>query len=260
MAPHAPSDKLRAMTAATTSSSALTLRLTCGLLASAARFVPVPLLDDALRAKAIHLLVARTLSQHQRTYATKGVAPLWSDGSGCLSGCLLGALQLFSKLLVWPFRKLLGWVLAAKYLAYDLSETVLLGRTLDRLLEGGALSMASDAEALGLEASQIRAAFDNALAGTDMKLLRGVLAAAVRSVRGLPRAALAALRRVRDPNAPVPTDELPAAQRSTIAEGAAKVEAALSTPDMLEFLAAFDARFDENLAILVARAAPPTRA
>jgi hypothetical protein len=233
------------------------LRLVCGLLASAARFVPVPLLDDVLRQKALQLLVSQTLEAHGRTYKSKLVAPLYGDDQGCFYGCLVWLVLLPIKLIIYPVRKLLAWILVAKNLARDLSEAVLLGRTLDRCLTAGELSD-HDPARLRMDAELIRSAFANALAGTDIRLLRGTLTNVLRSVSGLPRAALHALRglRARSENAD-PMGGLGSADRAKMDEGAARIEKALETDEMRAFLERFDQTFDENLRIVRRRAARP---
>lgn len=231
------------------------LRVVCGLLASAARFVPVPLLDDLLREKALQILVSRALKASGRTYGSAAVAPLYAGGgSGCLEGCLLFVLLLPLKLILYPVRKIMVWVSAAKNLSADLSEAILLGRALDRCLARGRLAEGTPSPELRVEAQRIRAAFANALRGSDLRLLRGVLTATVRSVSGLPRAALHALRGLRKRSEGAdPTEGLSSADREKVNEGAERIESALETPEMQAFLAEFDRTFDENLAILDAR-------
>lgn len=238
-----------------TSLGAMELRLVCGLLASAARFVPVPFLDDLLRQKALQLMVSHTLSVHGRSYSSGAVGPLYGDEEGCLHGCLMFLLLLPLKLVVYPFRKLFGWIMTAKNLARDLSEAVLLGRALDRVLDAGRLPEGASKRALHDEARRIRLAFSNATAGTDMRLLRGVLTTALRSVSGLPRAALRALRGIRRvPEDADPTAGLSSEDKAKVEKGAARVMSALETPEMRAFLERFDRTFDENLRILDERA------
>ncbi len=236
--------------------TATQLRIVCGLLASAARFVPVPFLDDLLRERALQLLVSRTLRAHGRTYGSSKVSPLYGDENGCLHGCLLFLVLLPIKLILYPVRKILAWVMAVKHLARDLSEAVLLGRTLDRCLVAGRLAQGSDPAALRAEAERVRMAFASALAGTDLRLMRGALTTALRSVSGLPRAALSALRKLRTKGEDAdPTAGVSASDEAKLEEGASRIESALSTPEMRAFLERFDATFEENLKILEQRAA-----
>lgn len=236
-------------------SKALELRLICGLLASAARLVPVPLLDDILREKALHLMVSRTIKLHGRAYRSASVAPLYGTAEGCGQRLALFLLLWPIKLLLYPIKKVLSWIMAAKNVAADLSEAVLLGRTLDRVLANERLPMGADAGALRTEAARVRLAFDNALRGTDLRLLRAVLRRALEGVKGLPRAAVRALRRLRNKADDAdPTAGLSAADREKVDAGASRIAAALEAPDVRAFLEAFDARFDENLRLLEQRA------
>lgn len=232
-------------------STGVTERLVFGLLASAARLVPVPFLDDILRGTATRLMVRRILHAHGRTYPSAKVEPLYTDRSGCLAGCFMFAF----KLMLFPLRKIITWVLAARYLARDLAEAILLGRVLDRMLEAGRLQ-GPDEAALLAEADRIKTAWENAVRGTDMQLLQGIVWRAVRSVKGLPRAAMHALRRLRGRGDDAdPTEGLSASDRAKVDEGAAKIEGALADPEAQAFLEAFDVRFDENLRVLEARVA-----
>lgn len=234
---------------------ALELRLVCGLLASAARLVPVPLLDDLLREQALHLMVSRTIKLHGRTYRSAAVAPLYGTAEGCVHRAAMFLLLLPVKLVIYPIKKIWTWIMAAKNVAADLSEAVLLGRTLDRVLEMGRMPVGADPAALRTEADRVRRAFDNALRGTDLQLLRGVLRRALEGVKGLPRAAVRALRRLRGkPDDVDPTAGLSASDREKVDRGASRVAAALEAPDVRAFLEKFDARFDENLALLERRA------
>ena len=116
----------------------------------------------------------------------------------------------------------------------------------------------ADDAALEREATLIRRAFDSAIAGTDTKLLRASLKAALGSVAGLPRAALAGLRRLRggtQEGVADPVAELSGKDREAVEEGTSKVVAVLESPDIRAMLEAFDQRFEENLAVLDQRAA-----
>jgi hypothetical protein len=239
-----------------TSPAAMQLRLVCGLLASAARLVPVPFLDDVLREKALQLMVSRALRERGRTYGSKAVAPLYADEGGCFQGCLMFFVMLPVKLILFPVRTILAIGMSVKNLARDLSEAVLLGRVLDRVLAADRLPMGAPPEALHADAARIRLAFSSATAGTDLTLLRGVLATALRSVSGLPSAALRAARGLRArPEGADPTAGLSSEDKATVEKGASRVLSALETPEMRAFLERYDRTFDENLRLLDERAA-----
>ncbi len=231
-------------------------RITLGLLAAAARLTPVPFLDDVLRTRAFHLLVSRTLRAHGRTYGSVVVAPLYSDSEGCLSGCFTSLLFLPIKLLLFPIRKIFNWVMLAKHLARDLSEALLLGRALDRYLARGGLAPA-DAPVLRAEAARVRQAFENAMAGTDLGALRAMLTPALRGAGGAWRAALHAIRNLRGQNVDTvddPSAGLSQAERQAVRAETDRVAKVLDTPEMRTVLERFDARFEESLRVLEARA------
>ena len=237
-------------TARVIASNELKWRVTLGLLAAAARLVPVPFLDDILRARAYQLLVSRTLRAHGRTCGSSAVSPLYGGGDGCMHGCLAGLAMVPIKLLLFPIRKLLAYVLAAKWLARDLTEALLLGRILDRRLEAGALSTLERGP-LFAEAERVRRAFDNAMAGTDLTLVRASLAGALRAMPGVVRAALHALRRLKknqDDDA-----ALPDAERRALDAQTDRLAAAFDTPEIRAVLERFDQRFDESLRVLEQR-------
>lgn len=215
-----------------------------GLAASAARLVPVPFLDDFLREKAFHLMVSRALKEHGRTYGSGKVSPLYGDPHGCMHGCLTWAILFPIKLLLFPFRKFLVWVMALKYIAQDASEAVLLGRMLERSFEAGRLAMGAEAGPLEAEALLLRQALDNASQGTDMRVIRAALRRGLSHLHGARKAAFRALRRVR------------ASERGASAgadEGSSGLAAVLATPELRAFMEEFDARFDENVQLLEAR-------
>ena len=237
--------------------TALHVRVLCALLAAAARLVPVPLVDDWLRERVTRYMVGRTLGTHGRSFPTTAVAPLYSDERGCMEGCLVFLVWLPIKLVLYPLRKVVAWVLAARGLSQDLTLMLLLGRTLDRCLAAGMLRGGAPGE-LRAEARTIRQAYDNAARGFDTSFLRESLGRAAASVKGLPAAAVRTLRsmfrRRRDPSVDV---EVPAADRETMDRGVGAIEAALERPEVQSALERFDRTFDDNLAVLRQRVARP---
>lgn len=224
--------------------STVHVRVLCALLASAARLVPVPLIDDWLRERVLRYMVGRTLGAHGRTYPTKEVKPLYAGDGGCIEGCLTALFWLPLKLLLYPIRKVVAWVLAARGLSQDMTEMLLLGRTLDRCLAAGMLRHGTRLQHEA-EARLIRRAYDNAARGFDSGVLRSAVANALGSVKGLPGAAvrtLRAMRRGRGDDVRVPAEE-----QATIDRGVGAVERTLERPDVAAALARFDETFEQNL-------------
>jgi hypothetical protein len=218
------------------------LLVVCALLAAAARFVPVPLLDDVLRERIRQYLVSRLLDGGGRTFSSGRVGPLWKDEGSCTSGCLALLWKVPLAIVLFPIRKIVAIVTAVRGFARDVTEALLFGRALDRALVRGLLAEGSPEPTLHAEALVIRRAFDHAAAGADTRIVSVALADALRGIRGLPRAALRAARSLAKSGqaAAPPKDQV-------VEQGAGAVEQTLDRPDVARVLADFDARFDAAL-------------
>lgn len=224
----------------------------CGIAAAATRFVPVPLLDDVLRQRAEQLAVLCTLRAHGRAADLDLLAPLWTQGSRGWTGLGRRLRRASTRLLLFPVRKYTALFGAVKGVPEDVVQVVLLGRTVDRMLDQGRLTGATATD----DARALRRAVDDALAGTDLRLVRAAVADALSGTRGL-SAAAAALARTRlsggdrtahnapdtDADAAPDTDAAPA-----VTEGAQRLTEAMRRPQLASVLARFDARIDRDLA------------
>lgn len=232
----------------------VTAQARAALFTTVAVFLPIPLVDDLLLARARTHLVATVLRAHGRDLDPRRLAPLWAGG-GCLSGCL----GLPLKLLLWPLKKLMRtvfFVLGLRAAALEVGRTLALGRTVDRRLRAGHLAggpapSPPAADPVALEALRLRAALDRAYAGVDRAALASALAVLLRGARAAPGllryAARRVLRRgVQDEAAAVAA--LPPAERQAVAGAVGRVEAALDDPDVRSFLEALDRRVDAALA------------
>ena len=97
-------------------------RILAGILYAAARFVPVPLLDDLLREQIQRWMVRRILPA---TLSRDGTRPLYADQSGCLGGALRAIAWIPIKLLLFPVRKVLSVVLGVRWVSRDIAEMLL---------------------------------------------------------------------------------------------------------------------------------------
>src|SRR5687768_6501882 len=112
----------------------------CGIAAAAARFVPVPLLDDVIRRRAARLAVVRTLRAHGREHPSELVEALWEEPDATRRG-LRGRLRgVPTRLLLFPFRKYTAVFGAVRGVPNDVARVVLLARAVDRRLELGELT------------------------------------------------------------------------------------------------------------------------
>jgi hypothetical protein len=213
----------------------------CGIAAAAARFVPVPLLDDVVRERALQVAVSRTLHAHGRDYSSDLLEPLWGEhdeGGSKLRRRLKSA---GLKVLFFPVRKYRAVFGAVRGVPNDVMRVVLLARALDRRLDAGGLT---DRDRVPAESRELRRAVEAAVHGMDLKLLTAALSDGLSQGRGLTTAAVAFARsrfskpdvdRDLDPSAPV-------------AEGAERVAAALRRPEVQQLLDRFDSRVDTALA------------
>ncbi len=156
----------------------------CGIVAAAARFVPVPLLDDMVRERAVQIAVSRTLLAHGRDYPSGRLSPLWGEQPGQAGRMRRRVRALPLRVLLFPVRKYAAVFGAVRGVPNDVMRVVLLARTVDRRLDLGDLADA-DADRLGGRAVEIRRAVEEAIAGMDLRLLTALLADSLSQGRGL---------------------------------------------------------------------------
>ena len=213
----------------------------CGIAAGAARFLPVPLLDDVVRRRAAQTAVVRTLKAHDRRWSPDLAEPLWTEPEGTRTG-LRGRLDAVpAKLLLFPVRKYTALFGAVRGVPNDVARVVLLARAVDRRLERGDLSAP---DRVPDQARALRTAVDEAIEGLDLRLLTAGLADGLSSTRGLTTAAVALVRRrLTSSDAAPPLDA-----DGPLADGAARVTEVLRRPEVSALLERFDAQVDERLA------------
>lgn len=212
----------------------------CGIAAAAARFVPVPLLDDVVRQRATQVAVVRTLRAHGRTYASTPLEPLWGDPEGRRTGLLRRLRKVPRRVLLFPVRKYSALFGAVRGVPNDVLRVVLLARSVERRLDAGGLALP---ERLTEEARALRRAVDGAIEGMDLRVLTAALGDVLSQSRGLTTAAVAyARRRSRQPD---PDAEL--APEAPLAEGAERVTEVLRRPGTARLLERFDAEVDARL-------------
>jgi hypothetical protein len=224
----------------------LRLRALLALSFVLARYVPLPILDDVVRDRIGRLVVARAASAQKIALEPAEIAMLGSSSEGCV-GCLFALLWLPVKLILSPFRALLGVALGIRWASRDLVEIFALGRTIDRLLQDGRYPLASPLETRLAYARDARRAFDAARRGLDTHAVQGLLSVALGPLRKALPAAMRPLRRFWNGDDPEATPEAVAP--------ASRLMAALDDPRMKELLEAIDRRFDD--ALLAERAKSP---
>lgn len=208
----------------------------CGIAAAAARFVPVPLLDDVVRERALQLAVSRTLRAHGRDYSSDLLEPLWDDTGR--PGGLRRRLKAFGmRILLFPVRKYAAIFGAVRGVPNDVMRVVLLARTVDRRLAAGDLT---DPARLPDQARDLRRAVDTAIDGLDLRLLTAALSDGLSQGRELSGAAVAYARRLVRPGADPDLEP-----GGAVGAGAEQVAEVLERPEIARLLDTFDAKVDE---------------
>lgn len=212
----------------------------CALVAAVSRFVPIPLLDDAVAARATRLAVSRTLRAHGRDYPVSTVEPLFAGEDGGVGRYVASIPR---RVLLFPVRKYVKIAGAVTGVPNDISRVLLLGRATHRRLALGELS-GTDSEQTRREATELRTAFDTVLDEMDFTILRGAVSDGLGQVKDLTGAVAdyARDRFSRD------DDEAAAEPEGAVAEGTDQVEAALRRPEVVRLMAEFDRRLDARLA------------
>ena len=242
----------------------------CGIAAAAARFIPVPLLDDAVQLRATQVAVLRTLRANGRTYPSDWVEALYAGTDAGSAGAARRALRYLRsvprRVALFPVRKYVALFGAVKGVPTDVMRVLLLCRTVHRALAQGRLAGA-DRQVLQLEAVRIRAAYDLALEGMDLRLLSGALADGLSQGKGLTSAAVAFARKTFgrdgfalldveadddkkddvDGHQPEEREEASLNPGGAVGEGAAQVEEVLRRPEIARLLADFDAHVESSL-------------
>ena len=209
-----------------------------GLVASSARFIPIPFVDDLVREQCYRFVVSRTLAIQPDAGSMDDWKLYYTTGGGCISGCVAKLLRAPLKLLLFPIRKIVTVLTSVRGVPLEIMRTVLLGRTLHRLI------VDRDRPPTAAEAAQMRRAFEEAFARMDFRIVRATMIDALRSVSGWKSAAIQMAKRIARTDQ---IDDEAIRTEPSVEDGATRVQNVLERPETLELFAAFDRRFDETL-------------
>ena len=213
----------------------------CGIAAAAARFVPVPMLDDVVRERAAQIAVSRTLRAHGRAFSSERVEPLWAGRDD--GGFRRQVMDTAMKIMFFPVRKYRAVFGAVHGVPTDVMRVLLLARTLDRRLDRGDLAPDADPDRLAGQARDIRWAVHHAMAGMDLRVLIAGLSDGLSHGRGLSSAAVRYAERWFTKAGTEP-DLQPGGE---IAAGAQRVAEVLRRPEIVQLLERFDEQVDAAL-------------
>ncbi len=210
-------------------------RVIAGIVSAAARFIPVPFVDDIVREQCARYVVTRTLIHHGADIESGTLNPLYSNGSGCVGGCLGTILKAPLILLLFPIRKMIAVVTSIRGVPVEVLRLVLLGRTLDRYLQ-------SEFRTIGpADALTMRGAFDETFARMDFRVVRASIIDALATINGWKSAAMESAKAVAE-NRDGKTDDLGASDE--VQNTATQIEEVLLRPEVASLFDDFDQRFD----------------
>lgn len=232
----------------------------CAIAVAAARFVPVPFVDELIKTRATRTAVAHTWTAHRRPEAPTVIGILADDTASFWGGLVRSAARLPFKLIFYPIRKVVRMVTAVRGVSADLVGVVLLARSIDRCLASGWFT-SPDPRTLEQQALLVRRAHDQVIGNADLRVLNQAVGSALRQVGGLRTEAEAFARRVfgrggttQDAAQTVPGalsgGTATTAQEAQVDQGVERIVAVLDRPEITRILAELDQRFDRALAAL----------
>ncbi len=204
-----------------------------GVIVSAARFVPIPFVDDVIRSQCRRFVVSRTLNDSGSTLATSDLKPFYGGSGGCVVGCLGMIAKAPFKLLLFPIRKIVSMATSIRGVPLEIMQTVLLGRTLRRQL--------ADKDFDPRQADLMRAAFDESFARMDFHAVRAAITDVLREVQGWKSSAIESARKVSSTSSEVERS-LPTSEG--VESTATTVQQVLERPETAKLFDEFDRRFD----------------
>lgn len=205
--------------------------IVAGMVSSAARFVPIPLVDDLIQTQCRKFAIANALSSHDSDIQLSDLKPLYGGNSGCVAGCLGMVAKLPLKLILYPIRKIVVIVTSVHGVPTEILRVVLLARTTDRYLE--------KAEKQRFDAVRLRAAYDATFKRMDLRTANAAIADAVSGVREWKDAAVSVARRMYQSSGdPVIRND------DNLETAASNIDEALNRPTLANLFSEFDERLD----------------
>jgi len=208
-----------------------------GVVASAARFVPIPFFDDAIRTQCRRFVVARTLAASGSSLSTASLKPLYGESGGLVATSLRAIARAPLKLILFPVRKIVLIATSIHGVPMEIMKTVLLGRTLRRQLASGTIDPG--------RAKAMRLALEDAFARMDFHTLRAAITDSLRGARSWKASAIASARSLS--RRPLASEEaMPADDQIELT--ATRVQKVLDRPETAKLFEEFDRRFDQAYA------------
>ena len=218
--------------------------LVAGIVSSSARFLPIPFVDDLIQTSCRKYVVKTVIENRDADIKLTALQPYFGDSSGCLTSCAWLLIKAPIKLLLFPFRKIIGILTAVRGVPLEIMRVYLLARTLDRYLKNGQYSH----EQIRLQldereyAIRLKAAFDQALSKMDFHVVLAAMKDATGGFTELSSVAWAGLKNVwnqkSDTNKGLET-------RQEVKAEATKIQDIFSRTEIVMLFDNFDQRVDQ---------------
>ncbi|WP_149497436.1 hypothetical protein [Roseiconus lacunae] len=202
-----------------------------GMVSAAARFIPLPFVDDLVRSKCRKYVVKSTLDSVGRGELLVEFNSLYNEPGGMFSGAAAMAAKVPLKILLFPIRKVVAVMTSVRGVPLEVIRCILIGRTVRR--------MADRADRPSKEA--LRKAFDSAFARMDFRVVRAVISDAL---EGIDRWSDAAIRLAKKVAANESVQSIESSERKPLDDGAERIEKSLNQPRITQLFSEFDSKLD----------------
>ncbi|OYP31065.1 hypothetical protein [Rhodopirellula sp. MGV] len=216
-----------------------------GVVAAAARFIPVPFVDDFVKSKCRKHVVTSALSGIDRSKLRTDFSTMYSEPGGILSGTAAMAAKIPIKLLLFPVRKIVAVMTSVRGVPLEVIRCVLLGRTVQRFAE-----KTSQPGGVAVDGNSLRQAFDSAFSRMDFRVVRAVVGDALSGIERWSDAAIEMAKSIatQQSDAPLEQQDKPAVEASV-----QRIEQSLNQPKVMQLFSDFDSKLDAKLLAIEAK-------
>lgn len=200
-----------------------------GIISAAARFIPIPFLDEKVQRRCRRYVVEKTLAANAPDLTVEQLEPLYDPDRSIFLWIVRAPL----KLLLFPVRKLVRIVSSIRGVPVEILNVYLLGRTLNRYL-------VTDSSLTAVRARDFERSFTEAFRQIDLRIARAAINDILDSVRDWKSEAKKEAHEIHQQQQSCPTPD----QISHVDQSARKVSDALERPELATVLQRFDAQFD----------------
>lgn len=217
--------------AAVATDSWLTFHWTAaGIVSAAARFLPIPFVDEKIQRRCRRYVVEKTLAENGSQLTIDDLQPLFDPEHSVLASIL----AVPAKLVLFPIRKLAKIVTSFRGVPIEILNIYLLGRTLHRHL-------GSDTALEAERVDDFEKAFSKAFQQIDLRIARAAISDVLTGISDWKSGAKETAAEVHQQHQSQPTPT----QVARVEQSAREVSERLERPELTQVFERFDARFDQ---------------